>query len=325
MEVLEQIEAAEHPKVYLAHASEDKAAVRPIAEYLMSHGVDVWFDEWEINPGDSLRQKMEEGLLEMTHFAVVLTPTSILKPWVQREIDAGFVGLVGGRSKIVPLRLGTEVDDLSPFLQTLLCPEIDPADQKSLAALVDRLYGVSRKPALGPSPSYVQSVPCALTGWSSAAVAVGRFLVEASANAMTRDPIKTFDELVEATGLSSDDVRIAVLDLKEAGLLWEGSIPGHYSPEAAMFVEFDEQFMPFKPSADARTVANRMVNEDSRVLETEALAEALGWPPRRMNSAICYLLRAEAIEARLALASRPWRAVQLINTDRTLRFARSHA
>ena len=34
-------DGAAHPKVYLAHASEDKAMVRPIAEYLMANGIDV--------------------------------------------------------------------------------------------------------------------------------------------------------------------------------------------------------------------------------------------------------------------------------------------
>ena len=36
------------------------------------------------------------------------------------------------------------------------------------------------------------------------------------------------------------------------------------------------------------------------------------------------LERAGVIETRHALASKPWRSVQLIRTDRTLRFARSH-
>jgi hypothetical protein len=50
------------PVVYFAHASEDKAAARPIAEHLIANGIDVWFDEWEIAAGDSLRRKMDEGL-----------------------------------------------------------------------------------------------------------------------------------------------------------------------------------------------------------------------------------------------------------------------
>jgi hypothetical protein len=62
VQVMNAADGAAHPKIYLAHASEDKDRVRPVAEYLMANGVDVWFDEWEIEAGDSLRQKMEEGL-----------------------------------------------------------------------------------------------------------------------------------------------------------------------------------------------------------------------------------------------------------------------
>ena len=104
------------PNVYLAHASEDKAMVRPIAEFLMSNGIEVWFDDWEIEPGDSLRAKMEEGLGAMTHFMVVLTPKSVTKPWVAREIDVGMVRLVGGESKMVPIIIGLDPKQLAPFL-----------------------------------------------------------------------------------------------------------------------------------------------------------------------------------------------------------------
>ena len=323
--VVNVAEGTARPKVYLAHASEDKPMVRPIAEYLMRHGVDVWFDEWEIEPGDSLRQKMEEGLGAMTHLMVILTPRSITKPWVSREIDVGFVSLVGGRSRMVPLRVGVEISELPPFLTTLLCEQLDPSSQEDLAALVARLHGVSRKPALGPAPRYVQSAPEGLSGWSAAAMAIGRHLVEKSEHAMTRDPIATTEELAAATGLDLTDVRLAILDLKEGGYLWESDIPGHVAPECALFVDFDEAFMQFNPSADARVVANLLVSRGERSVKTDVLAGELGWEPRRMNSAICYLQRAGAIEARHALASAPWRAVQLIAGDRTLRFARSHS
>jgi hypothetical protein len=48
--------------VFLSHSSEDKAVVRVIAERLRADGVRVWFDEWEIRPGDSIAAKIEEGL-----------------------------------------------------------------------------------------------------------------------------------------------------------------------------------------------------------------------------------------------------------------------
>lgn len=321
----EPAEAVPHPRVYLAHASEDKAIVRPIAEYLMANGVEVWFDEWDIQPGDSLRQEMEKGLGWMTHFAVILTPVSLTKPWVAREIDAGIVSLVGGKSRMVPLRVGTTVGELPIFLQTLLCEALDPSNENELKALVGRFHGVSRKPPLGTKPTYVRTVPSGLGGWSEAAVAIGRHLVLTSEHGRAHDPIVTVDDLIAVTGLARDDVRVAVLDLKEAGYLWEGSLRGHYAAEKALFVDFDEAFMPFSPKADALVVANRMVSSDEKALSTKTLAEEFDWKPRRMNSAICYLERAGVIETRHALASGPWRAVHLIQTDRTLRFARARA
>jgi hypothetical protein len=314
-----------HPKVYLAHASDDKPIVRSIAEYLMQNGVEVWFDEWEIEPGDSLRQKMEEGLGAMTHFAVVLTTKSIARPWVAKEIDVGMVRQVGGQSRFVPIVVDLDYEVLSPFFQAMLCLKIDPTNEDDLKGLVDRLHGVSLKPALGSKPRYVQSAPSGLEGWSPAALAIGRHLVEISVNGMSHDPIKTVEQIAAETGLSLDDAKLGVLDLKDAGYLWEGQIRGHVAADTALFVEFDEAYMPFSPKEDARILANRLVKQEDRAVYTQHLAKALEWEPRRMNSAICYLLRAGAIEARYALASAPWRAVQLISTDRTLRFARNNA
>jgi TIR domain len=318
-------DGVKHPKVYLAHASEDKAVVRPLAKQLVANGIDVWFDEWEIEPGESLRQKMEEGLLAMTHFVVVLTPNALTKPWVSMEIDVGMVQKVGGESHFVPLLVGVEPKELPPFLRTMLGVKIDPSDPNQVKELVDRLHGVSRKPALGPAPKYVQSAPSGLTGWSPAAIEIGRHFVTSSKHAMLRDPIKTLNELVAETGLSEDDVRIAVLDLKNAGYLWEANIRGHFAPECAMFTDFDEEFMPFSPKEDAVAAASRMMEGTERAFDTKPLAEELGWEPRRMNSAICYLQRAGAIRERHALAGGPWRAVQLIRTDETLRFVRNRA
>lgn len=325
VEVMNTADGAQHPKVYLAHASEDKARIRPLAEYLMANGIEVWFDEWEIEPGDSLREKMEEGLGAMTHFVVALTETSIEKPWVAKEIDVGLVRQVGGQSRFVPLLIDLDPAKLSPFLQTMLYLPLDPADEAQRKGLVDRLHGVSRKPALGSAPRYVQSAPEGLEGWSPAAIAVGRHIVETSEQAMSVDPIVTLDSLEDALDLQPDDLRIALLDLHDGGYLREMNVQGHYAPQLALFVEFDEAFMPFSPREDAIVLANKMVTGGERACDTARMAGELSWEPRRMNSAICYLERAGAIKSRTALASAPWRAVQLIRTDDTLRFARNHA
>jgi hypothetical protein len=48
--------------VFLSHSAKDKAVVRPLAERLRQDGLNVWFDEWEIKPSDSIPAKIEDGL-----------------------------------------------------------------------------------------------------------------------------------------------------------------------------------------------------------------------------------------------------------------------
>lgn len=45
------------PHLYLAYASEDKETLaRSLAQALINKGIEVWFDEWEIRTGGSLRR-----------------------------------------------------------------------------------------------------------------------------------------------------------------------------------------------------------------------------------------------------------------------------
>lgn len=75
-----------------------------IAETLQGNGVQTWWAEWEIGAGDSLRQKIDAGLSDCTHFIVLLTPRSIVKPWVNQEMDAGLVLKIQARCRFITLR-----------------------------------------------------------------------------------------------------------------------------------------------------------------------------------------------------------------------------
>ena len=60
--------------VFISHASEDKeAVVRPLANALRQKGVRVWYDEFELKIGDSLRRKIDQGLSKSRFGIVVIS------------------------------------------------------------------------------------------------------------------------------------------------------------------------------------------------------------------------------------------------------------
>src|SRR5690606_41724243 len=63
--------------VFISHASEDKdEIVRPLAIALRNAGLSVWYDEFELKIGDSLRQKIDKGLSKSRFGIVVLSKRS---------------------------------------------------------------------------------------------------------------------------------------------------------------------------------------------------------------------------------------------------------
>lgn len=66
--------------------------------------VDVWYDEFELRIGDSLRRKIDSGLARSRFGVVVLSHTFFAKNWPQYELD-GLVTreMAGDRQMILPL------------------------------------------------------------------------------------------------------------------------------------------------------------------------------------------------------------------------------
>jgi len=65
--------------VFLSHSPKDKAVVRAVAERLVAvrKHLKVWFDEWEIKPGDSVPAKIEEGLEHSRVLVLCGSPLSV--------------------------------------------------------------------------------------------------------------------------------------------------------------------------------------------------------------------------------------------------------
>ena len=71
--------------IFLSHSSKDKPAVRKLATRLRQDGVRVWFDEWNIEPGDSIPLKVEQGLEDSQALVLVMSRNAFGSDWVDLE------------------------------------------------------------------------------------------------------------------------------------------------------------------------------------------------------------------------------------------------
>lgn len=90
--------------VFISHASEDKDdIVRPLAFALVNNGLKVWYDEFELKIGDSLRRKIDQGVAKSKFGIVVISKHFINKGWTNYELDGIITKSISGQQIILPI------------------------------------------------------------------------------------------------------------------------------------------------------------------------------------------------------------------------------
>ncbi|MCQ2377984.1 MAG: toll/interleukin-1 receptor domain-containing protein [Victivallaceae bacterium] len=92
--------------IFLSHNSLDKTIVREIACRLVPlFGQDnIFYDEWSIQPGDSIIGKMDEGLSKCRYFFFFVSQNSIKSKMVTLEWQAALLKM-NQQLKFIPIRL----------------------------------------------------------------------------------------------------------------------------------------------------------------------------------------------------------------------------
>lgn len=91
---------------FLSHSSHDKPFIRQLASDLKANGVQVWLDEWSIKVGESIPDKISQGLAESDYFLFAASKNSVESEWVKRELNSALIKEVEKRVvSILPLKL----------------------------------------------------------------------------------------------------------------------------------------------------------------------------------------------------------------------------
>lgn len=135
--------------VFLSHSHKDKDFVDRLAVDLRRHGHVVWVDEAEIDVGDSLVEKIREGIDRVDYVAAVISKASAKSSWVARELDLATNRELAAK-KVVVLPLLLDNAKLPGFLKGKLFADFRPTSsyKKGFQALLRRLGKTRRQASL---------------------------------------------------------------------------------------------------------------------------------------------------------------------------------
>ncbi|MBA3562437.1 MAG: TIR domain-containing protein [Gammaproteobacteria bacterium] len=131
---------------FISHASEDKEKfVRPLAEALRAEEFDVWYDEFSLTVGDSLRRSIDQGLASSRYGIVVLSSAFFEKNWPQYELDGLVAKEMSGQKVILPIWHKVTKDQVLAYSPSLADKVAINSSLSSTAEIVAQLSEVLRQ------------------------------------------------------------------------------------------------------------------------------------------------------------------------------------
>jgi TIR domain len=88
----------------VSYSTEDRPFVDDLVNELKIRSVDVWYDKFEIKVGDSIVQKVNDGIGQSDWLIVVLSNSSVNSKWVTHELQAALTITIQKGAFLLPLR-----------------------------------------------------------------------------------------------------------------------------------------------------------------------------------------------------------------------------
>jgi hypothetical protein len=125
---------------FISYASEDKQEfVKPLANKLTRLGLKIWYDEFELRVGDSLRASIDRGLVNSEFGIVVLSKNFFAKNWTQYELNGLTSREIKGRKVILPIWYGIKKEDVLKYSPPLVDKIAIDSSKKTISEIAAEL------------------------------------------------------------------------------------------------------------------------------------------------------------------------------------------
>lgn len=158
--------------VFVSYARDDAHWAEWLAGQLHDRGLDVYFDEWRLLPGDLVVHELEQALPDARSGIVVISPTSQRSPRAREQYAALHEESARRGLRFIPVLIGDA--SLPPFASTRVHLDFRGAGEADHAAEVDRIAAAIRDHSTAAEPVRRSVVVC----FADADQEYGRQLVE---------------------------------------------------------------------------------------------------------------------------------------------------
>jgi hypothetical protein len=134
--------------VFISYNHRDREFADRLALELVRQDIKVWKDSWRIGVGDSLIQKVQDGLEGARFFCIIFSENSLTSEWVKREITAALLREIEDR-KVMILPILIEDVKLPLLIRDKVYADFRDDFQEGLSKLLAVLSPYYRTQSLG--------------------------------------------------------------------------------------------------------------------------------------------------------------------------------
>lgn len=285
----------ESKKAFISYSREDRDFAEKLANAIIKNGVDVFWADWEIKPGDSLIDKIfTQGIGNWDIFLIILSNVSVKSRWVKEELDSAAIRRIQGLTKIIPVL--KEKCEIPTVILSLAWVDISDNFDDGVKKILKAIFDVSDKPPIGDIPDYITSLVDNVGNLSKIASSVAHKLIKNDDEQTGFELSYEGDEIHSfLPELSPQDIDDSVDELSEHGFVktgrYIGTAPysfGCLEPTYRIFIYFFENdLLSYDPYEDVKKVVAITASLESAT--GDKIREISGLTPLRINRAVSYI------------------------------------
>jgi hypothetical protein len=128
--------------VFISYSHSDALIVNKLAANLVKHNSNVWVDNWELNVGDSIVNKVQEAIQESSALLVILSKTSVKSEWCKKELSAGLIRELDEK-RVVVLPVLIEDCEIPLFLREKMYADLRTDFDQGVQQILDGIARVT--------------------------------------------------------------------------------------------------------------------------------------------------------------------------------------